>query len=125
MTVAARHNGYQYRCKVSNGSSYVYTKAVKLTAVSKPVITTQPKAVSTAAGKKITFKVTASGTGLSYQWYYRTSSTANWKMVSSASGKKASYTMTAAAKHDGYQYRCVVSNIAGEVTSKTVKLTVK
>ncbi|MBO4289268.1 MAG: leucine-rich repeat protein [Lachnospiraceae bacterium] len=125
MTVAARHNGYQYRCKVSNGSSYVYTKAVKLTAVSKPVITTQPKAVSTAAGKKITFKVTASGTGLSYQWYYRTSSTAKWKMVSSASGKKASYTMTAAAKHNGYQYRCVVSNVAGEVTSKTVKLTVK
>ena len=31
ITAAAKYNGYQYRCKVSNGTSYVYTNIVTLT----------------------------------------------------------------------------------------------
>ena len=31
LTAKAKHNGYQYRCKVTNISSYVYTNTVKLT----------------------------------------------------------------------------------------------
>ena len=30
-TAKAKHNGYQYRCKVMNATSYVYTNAVTLT----------------------------------------------------------------------------------------------
>ena len=125
LTTAARHNGYQYRCKVSNIAGYVYSGAVKLTVISTPVITTQPKAVSVAAGKTAKFTVTASGENLTYQWYYRTSSSGSWTAVSAASGKTATYTLTAAARHNGYQYRCLVKNAAGKVYSSTVKLTVK
>ena len=31
LTTAARHNGYTYRCKVTNAAGSVYTKAVTLT----------------------------------------------------------------------------------------------
>ena len=31
LTAASRHNGYLYRCKVSNSAGSVYTKAVTLT----------------------------------------------------------------------------------------------
>ncbi|MBO4289557.1 MAG: immunoglobulin domain-containing protein, partial [Lachnospiraceae bacterium] len=121
-----KHNGYQYYCAVKNPVGTVKSKTVTLTVVaSKPTITTQPKAASVTAGKKATFKVVAEGTALSYQWYYRTSSTASWKKVTAAAGKKAAYSFTTAKKQNGYQYKCVVTNLKGSVTSKVVKLTVK
>lgn len=126
LTAAAKHNGYQYYCAVTNPLGTVKSKTVTLTVVAaKPAITTQPKAASVTAGKKVTFKITASGTALSYQWQYRRSTSGSWTNVSAASGKTASYSFTAAKKQNGYQYRCIVKNLKGSVTSKAVKLTVK
>ena len=34
LTAAARHNGYQYRCKVTNSSGSVYSSAATLTVLS-------------------------------------------------------------------------------------------
>ena len=124
LTTAARHNGYQYRCKVTNAAGSVYSRVATLTVVTKPTITTQPKNVSVSAGKTATFKVVASGTGLSYQWYYQKPKTTTWVKVSS-NGTSATYKLTTAARHNGYKYRCVVTNSAGSVTSNEVTLTVK
>jgi len=94
--------------------------------VQKPSIETQPdKKVTVKAGKKVTLKVKAEGEDLSYQWYYRTSSSGKWKKVTASSGKKATYKFTAKAKQNGYQYRCKVKNSAGSVYTRTVKLKVK
>ena len=94
--------------------------------VQKPSIETQPdKKVTVKAGKKVTLKVKAEGEDLSYQWYYRTSSSGKWKKVTASSGKKATYKFTAKANQNGYQYRCKVKNSAGHVYSRTVKLKVK
>ena len=92
--------------------------------VAKPTITTQPKNTSAVDGTQATFTVTASGTGLSYQWQYRTSSTASWTNSTAASGKTKSYTVNARTAINGYQYRCKVSNAAGSATSSVVTLTV-
>ena len=124
LTTAARHNGYQYRCKVSNAAGSVYSKVVTLAVASKPTITTQPVSVTVSAGKTATFKVAASGTALSYQWYYLKPGASSWTKVSS-NGTAATYSLTTAARHDGYMYRCVVKNAAGSVTSDEVTLTVK
>ena len=127
-TVNARTaiNGYQYRCKVSNSAGYVYSKAATLTVTnsSKPSITTQPKSVTAADGTQTTFSVRASGSGLKYQWQYRTSSSGSWTNSSAASGTTRDFVVNARTTINGYQYRCKVSNSAGTVYSSIVKLTV-
>ena len=123
LTAAARHNGYKYRCKVSNSSGYVYTNIVTLTVISgKPTITDQPSNIVVYIGNKAVFKVVASG-AKSYQWYYRTSSSGSWKTVKN-NGTSATYSLMAAERHNGYQYRCKVMNSSGYVYSKIVTLQV-
>ena len=128
-TVNARTaiNGYQYRCRVSNSAGEVYTNVVTLTVTSPsalPTITTQPRSVTAADGTTATFTVAASGTGLSYQWQYRTSASGAWKDSTASSGKTSAYTVNARTAINGYQYRCKVSNSAGTVYSSIVTLTV-
>ncbi|MBR3555847.1 MAG: immunoglobulin domain-containing protein, partial [Oscillospiraceae bacterium] len=123
LTAAARHNGYQYRCKVTNAAGSVYSNTVTLTVNGKPVITTQPTSWAVTVGQTAIFKVTATG-ATSYQWYYRTSSTGSWTAVAASSGKTSTYSLTAAARHNGYQYRCKVSNATGYVYTSIVTLMV-
>ena len=101
---------------------YKTGKGVAVTAVAKPVITTQPSAKTAAAGAKATFKVAATGEGLTYQWQYKTAGSSTWKDKSGAT--KSSYTVTAKESYNGIQYRCVVSNAGGSVTSSAATLTV-
>ena len=125
LATEARHSGNKYRCLVTNsGGGSVYSNTVTLTVTAKPAITTQPSNKTVTAGAKATFKVVASGTGLSYQWYYQKPGESTWNKVST-NGTSATYSLTTEARHNGYQYKCTVSNTAGSVTSKVVKLTVK
>ena len=87
-----------------------------------PTITTQPTAVTAANGKTATFKVVASGTGLTYQWQYSSDGKA-WKTPSFTSNT-ATISMTANASRNGLLFRCVVTNSAGSATSNAVRLTV-
>ncbi|MBO4677777.1 MAG: leucine-rich repeat protein, partial [Oscillospiraceae bacterium] len=125
VTAKESYNGMQYRCIVSNTSGKVTSSSAKLTvtaAVAAPTITTQPKAQTAAVGATATFKVVASGEGLTYQWQYKTSGSSTWKDKSGAT--KASYTVTAKESYNGIQYRCKVSNAGGSVTSTAATLTV-
>ncbi len=124
LTTAARHNGYKYRCVVSNEGGSVYSNVVALTLVQKPTITTQPKSISVNVGKTATFNVVADGNGLSYQWQYQKPGESTWNKVT-INGTSATYNLTTATRHNGYKYRCVVTNTAGSVTSSIVTLTVK
>ena len=47
-------------------------------------ITGQPASASAVAGNTVKFTVKASGSGLQYQWQYRTSSSGTWKNSTSA-----------------------------------------
>ena len=127
-TVTTSLNGYQYRCIVKNSAGSVTSNAVKLTVKSaKPVITTQPMNVEVTAGNSVSFKVTASGTGLSYQWQVSKDNGGSWSNVNSTkfpSALKATLTFTSASSLNGYLYRCVIKNSAGSVTSNSAKLTV-
>ncbi len=119
-------NGYQYRCVVTDEyGNKAYSNAAKLT-VKSPKISTQPKSVTAAKNGKAKFTVAASGVGLKYQWQVKTSSKASWKNTTIAGYKTKTITVGATSARNGYQYRCVITDAAGnKVTSKTVKLTVK
>ncbi len=119
-------NGYQYRCVVKNGGGTVNSKAVTLTVnAAKPAITTQPKDVLAIVGDTARFSVTASGSGLTYQWQYRTSSSGSWTKATAAGNTTAALSVPATLGRSGYQYRCVVKNSVGTAWSKAVTLTVE
>ena len=119
-------NGYRYRCVITdaNGNSVtsdVVTLTVNAAAVSAPVITTQPKAVTAAVGSTAKFTVAATGEDLSYQWQFKAPNY-GWQNNTCTS---AAFSVPATAGRDGYQYRCVIKNAGGSVTSNAVTLTVK
>ena len=122
LTTAARHNGYKYKCVVSNSAGSVTSSVVTLTVSVKPLITTQPKSVTVTAGNTATFKVVAVGAD-SYQWQYQKPGESTWNNVKT-NGTSATYTLTTAARHNGYKYRCKVTNAKGTTTSSVVTLTV-
>ena len=93
------------------------------TVVSAPTIGTQPASLTVTEGNTATFTVAATGGNLSYQWQQSTDSGQNWTDISGANA--ATYTTAATTTSmNGYQYRCVVINSAGSVTSNAVTLTV-
>ena len=130
LTAELRHNGYLYRCKVSDADGYeAISDAVRLTVAEAEAlrITGQPEDVTVNAGQSAAFTVTAEGVGtLTYRWQYSTNGGSSWVNVSAASGKTACYTLTAQARHNGYMYRCIVTDSAdgASITSDAVTLTV-
>ena len=122
--VTAARNGYLYRCVVSNNAGSTNSSSAKLTVISKPVITTQPASVTSAAGKTVTFKVAATGASLKYQWQFSVNNGGYWKNSTMTGYNTSSMQVPVTAARNGYLYRCVVSNAAGSVNSSSAKLTV-
>ncbi|MBY0507099.1 MAG: PQQ-dependent sugar dehydrogenase [Bryobacteraceae bacterium] len=84
---------------------------------SAPVITQDPRAVTTPLGIAATFTVQATGANLTYQWQR------NLTPIPNATG--ASYTLTnPQAADSGAMFRVVVTNSAGAATSNAALLTV-
>ena len=118
---ASADNGAQFVVVVSNSVGSVTSNAATLTvnaSATAPTITTQPANQTVTAGQAVTFSVVATGTApLSYQWQK------NATAISGATS--ASYTTPATTSADnGAQFRAVVSNLAGNVTSNAATLTV-
>ncbi len=126
LTAQAKHNGYQYKCVVSDGVGTAESDIVTLTVTAQTItISAQPADATAAAGTTAAFTVTASGSGtLSYQWYVKKTADGDWSAISAASAKTASYSLTTAARHNGYQYKCLVRDSANELWSDVATLTV-
>ncbi len=127
--VTEARNGQKYRCVVtsSNGTTVTSSTATLTVKATAPAITKQPANASGAVGSKVSFSVTASGTGtLSYQWQYYSKSAGEWKNSGLSSAKTSTLSVTVSATNDGMQYRCIVKSANGtSVTSSVAKLTVK
>lgn len=88
-----------------------------------PSITSQPTSQSVSAGSEVTYSVAATGTApLSYQWQSSTDGS-TFTPIPGATG--ANYSTTAVGlDRSGTQFRVVVSNGAGTVTSIAVAILV-
>ena len=90
---------------------------VTFTGNTAPSISSHPANVTVAAGQQASFTVTASGTApLQFQWQRNG--------VNIAGANSATFTLTTTAADNGAQFRAVVSNSAGSVTSNSATLTV-
>ena len=86
-------------------------------------ITEDPADVTVYEGEKAVFTVAATGEGLTYQWQYRTGATGQWIDLDE---HHAELTVIAALAQNGFEYRCVVTDAAGDTAeSQATKLTVK
>ena len=137
-------NGYQYRCKVSNGAGTVYSAAATLTVTSgadqKPVIksvVTVPKTQVITGTQKVNdlipntgmITVNATGPSLSYEWQWRLKGQSGWYSCSSLpmihfGDTTKEINLVPAENNNGYTYefRCTVSNSNGSEISETVAI---
>ena len=115
-------DGYQYRCKVTNGAGSVYTEPATLTV--NTGITAQPQSVTASVGETVSFTVEAEG-ATSYQWQCRTSASGSWFNSGLSTAKEPTLKIKATASVNGYQYRCKITNASGTVYTDVATLTVE
>lgn len=115
-------DGAQLRCVISNAQGSVTSNAATLFVTipdEPPRILEQPQNVSAMPGESVSFSVKVEGTNpLAYQWLR------NGKDImgeTSATLQLDNLTLD----DDGAQFRCIISNAAGSVTSDDATLYVK
>ena len=95
-----------------------------------PKITNHPQEIMDAIpSKPATFFVQATGTEpLSYQWQFKAPGEEDgrekWQVCDTEGSDSASLTIPRVQRLNEGNYRCVVSNIAGNQTSETAQLTI-
>ena len=115
--------------KLTNNGTIIVEKGGNLTGnpggkvVYAPAITNHPQDVEVKENETANFTVEATGTDLSYQWQQSTDKGSSWTNIASATSDTYTTGKTT-MDMSGTQYRCVVSNSAGSVTSNAATLTV-
>jgi hypothetical protein len=100
-----------------NSAGSVTSTVATVTVVAPPAITMQPQSQNVAPNQAVTMSVTATGTGpLSYQWTF------NGAPLPLA--QDASFTLQNVQLSDAGEYRVIVSNAAGSVSSDAAYLSV-
>ena len=121
--------GYVYRCVVTDANGQTATSEnILLTLNTSPVgpkITDQAHDINARSGEQVNLYVTATGSGLSYQWQYKLTATSTvWKTPTSAGSKTASWKFTMMSSIAGRVYRCIVTDANGQTaTSENILLT--
>ena len=116
-------NGMNVKCTVTDGSgSTVDSKAAIVTMNIPLAIKQQPQSVTAEICETVTFSVKASGTGLSYQWYFKKAGDSDW---SKWNGHTTAVTFADANySWNGMQVRCIVTDGKGNtVISKAATVT--
>ncbi|HEV7780027.1 MAG TPA: hypothetical protein VGO58_02120, partial [Chitinophagaceae bacterium] len=109
--VTAAMNGYRYRVNLTSSCGNATSGPALLTVNTLPAITTNPADVTACTGTNHTFSVTATGTGISYQWQLSlTGCGGPWNNITGATS--SSYTLTGiTVAQNNTAYRCVVTGV--------------
>lgn len=107
--------GYRYRCQVTNNCGSTNSNFGILTVNStNATITNQPVSISVCSGLPTSFALTATGTGLSYQWQVNSgfgifTNISNGSQYSGATTSSLNINTTNTTMN-GYSYRCKIGN---------------
>jgi hypothetical protein len=106
-----------YYATVTNGCGSVQSNTITITVCHPPAITVQPVSETLAVtGQHATLSVTATGDGLTYQWYARDPSPGSFAAVSGATGP----TLSTTPVNPTADYYVRVTGSCGTVNSATV-----
>jgi len=110
--------GNRYRCKITDGNGYVlYSEPAQLCKNVATVIT-QPEDFAGITGSRVEFSVEAVGPGLTYQWQVSGNGT-TWSDSTAGGNTTASMWVNQTVGNVGNQYRCKVTDSAGNVVYST------
>lgn len=107
------NDGFIYYCAYGNNGSLIKLNYIQTAA---PTIVNHPLSQTIMETSPVTFDVSASGVGLSYQWQFNN--------VNIAGANAASYTIASITNANAGSYRVIVTNTAGSTTSNPALLTV-
>lgn len=107
------NDGYIYYCSYGNNGALIKLDYIETAA---PTIVNHPVSQSIMETNPVTFTVSASGTGLTYQWQFNN--------VNINGATAASYTIPNVTNANAGAYKVIVTNTAGNVTSNPATLTV-
>ena len=89
-------------------------------------ILTQPTDAEVALGAEAKFTVAVNNKKVTYQWYFSNTNGRTWGKVDMEGSNTSTLTVKALAYRNGHQYKCVITNEAGEtVESEIAVFTVK
>jgi hypothetical protein len=110
-----------YQVVVTNICSTATSAAASLTVLDPAQIPGQPDSQNVALGGNVTFNITASGSALSYQWFFNgTALTDGGRITGSAT---SALTITGVQSSDAGGYTVAVTNLLSAVFSHTASLT--
>lgn len=109
-------NNYRFRVQLSGltCSTPVNSISVPLLVNSLPAITRQPSGSTTCIGSSASFSITATGTGIAYQWQVSKDRGATWNNIPEAILSTYTISNTTYAMNS-YRYRVIVSGICEPV----------
>jgi hypothetical protein len=126
IAVTASMNNNRYRCELTAPGCGVpaLSNAAILTVSTLPSVSSSPADANLCAGAGTTFSVTATGTGITYQWQLSTDGGANFSNIAGATS--STYTVSGVTVGmNNNRYRCIVSGACTPAaTSSAAILTV-
>lgn len=116
ITSAAPADAGSYTVEVYNGAGFATSNPALLSVANAGVVTSAPQSQAIATGATATFSVSASGTGLTYQWLF------NGIAIPGATA--SSYTLANAGPGASGTFMVVVSNASAVVAEEAASLAV-
>ncbi len=111
-------NGAVYRVRVSNAAGSTTSNGAILTVIGPPAITQHPASLSVNAGQNAQFTVTATGTGLAFEWQR------NGVTIPGAPNAPTYVLANVTGPDNAAIFRVRATNLGGSVTSNPATLTV-
>ncbi|MEO6406018.1 MAG: T9SS type A sorting domain-containing protein [Ferruginibacter sp.] len=117
----ASMNGYGYRVVVNGTCNSVTSNCALLTVNSPVTISAQPQSVALCLPGTTSFSITATGTGITYQWQLSTDAGATWGNIAGAT--TATYNPgTLSGSMNGYQYRVILTGTCTPTLTSSVAI---
>ena len=109
-------NGMQMRCRVTDfAGRSVYSQPARIVFSSGISLKSGPSNTAVKVGEKVTFSASASGEGLTCQWYYKKAGASGWSLWNGHTTQTTS--ASANASWDGMQVFCLFTDKYGDTVS--------